>query len=160
VTRTIEPATPDDIDELGRLRHQLYDEYGEADLGPAEYAPIFADFARAALADPDWRAWVAREGGRLVASTWLRLVPRIPRPQAGDAVHPMGYLTSMYVEPEHRNGGLGSRMLGAVIAWAREEGVQLLICWPAPGDDAVRFYRRAGFTGDHTVMVLPLREGH
>jgi GNAT superfamily N-acetyltransferase len=51
-------------------------------------------------------------------------------------------------------------MLGTAIAWAREEGMQLLICWPAPGEGAVRFYRRVGFAGDHSVMVLKLREGH
>ena len=159
MTPVIEPATLDDVEELARLRHQLYDEYGEADVGAAEYLPVFAEFARAALDDRDWRAWVARDDGRVVATTWLRLVPRIPRPQASGAAHAMGYLTNMYVEHSHRGGGLGTRMLGAVIDWAREEGVPMLLCWPAPGDAAVRFYRRAGFTGDHSVMVLPLREG-
>jgi GNAT superfamily N-acetyltransferase len=160
VTPVIEAATTDDIDELARLRHQLYDEYGEAELGLGEYGPVFAAFARAALADPDWRVWVARDDGRLVASTWLRVVPRIPRPDAGDVAHPIGYLTNMYVEAGYRNGGLGSRLLGTAIAQARDEGFQLLICWPAPGEAAVRFYRRAGFRGDHAVMVLSLREGH
>ena len=160
MTPVIEPATPGDVEELARLRYQLYDDYGEADVGLTAYLPAFATFAGAALADPDWRAWVARDGDRLVASTWLRVVPRIPRPDGNESAHPMGYLTSMYVEPGHRNAGLGSRMLATAITWARDQGLQLLVCWPAPGDDAVRFYRRAGFVGDRTAMVLSLREGH
>ena len=41
---SIEPAGPQDVDALARLRHALYDEYGEADVPLADYLPTFRAF--------------------------------------------------------------------------------------------------------------------
>lgn len=152
----IELASPDDIDELARLRHALYDEYGEADIPLADYLPAFRAFASRALADPRWRAWVAREGGRIVATMWIEVVERIPQPIRTGGGRPIGYLTNAYVDPGHRNEGLGTRMLTEIRDWAHAEGVGTVLCWPAPGEDAERFYARAGFGRAGGPMTLNL----
>lgn len=58
-------------------------------------------------------------GGRLVAAMWLHTVPRVPAPGHGDP-RPIGYLTNMYVEPEHRSKGLGSEMVKELVTIVKQ----------------------------------------
>ena len=78
---------------------------------------------------------------------WLHTVPRIPAPGHG-APGPMAYLTNMYVEPDHRSHGLGSRMLQMLVEHCTTGGFELVLTFPA--DDAYGFYERNGFTGRPT----------
>jgi len=147
----IGPATIDDVPELARLRWELY---AEQDGEPAEpfeaYVERFARFASSALASGDRRAWVARTDRGLVGAMWLHTVHRVPVP--GKRAGPIGYLTNVYVAPEHRNGGLGGRMLDRVKAWCAEEGFSLVIVWPT--ERSRSFYRRGGFDRPDEPLVL------
>lgn len=144
-------ATPDDIPELARLRWQLYVEQdGESAESPDAYRERFARFAGAALASDTWRSWVARDGDRLAAAMWLHTVPRVPVP--GKRAGPIGYLTNVYVEPAHRNAGLGAEMLDQVTAWCRTEGFSAVIVWPT--ERSRSFYRRGGFARPEEPLVL------
>jgi ribosomal protein S18 acetylase RimI-like enzyme len=148
-------ATPADIDELARLRWRLYTEHG-AHGEPFElYVERFRAFARDALGRDDWRAWCAEADGRLVAAVWLRTVPRVPAPGRPDP-SPIGYLTNMYVEPEHRSRGLGTLMVRELIAHCAADGFDVVIAFPA--DDAYGFYERNGFTRPPDPVVHEL--GH
>jgi GNAT superfamily N-acetyltransferase len=154
VSVTIDSARPADAEDLARMRHALYDEYGDADLPIDEYIGGFAAFVRDAVEDPRWMIWVARADGRLVATMWLQLVRRVPQPVARNGNRPIGYLTNVYVDPAHRDAGLGSRMLDTVRDWARAADVISILCWPAPSDAAERFYARGGFRRNGSPMVL------
>ena len=144
-------ATADDIPELARLRWQLYVEQdGEPTESPQEYRERFARFAGSALASDTWRSWVARDGDRLAAAMWLHTVPRIPVP--GKRAGPIGYLTNVYVEPAHRNAGLGARMLDQIRLWCRSEGFSTVIVWPT--EHSRSFYRRGGFGRPEEPLVL------
>jgi ribosomal protein S18 acetylase RimI-like enzyme len=68
----------------------------------------------------------------------------------------LGYVTSVYVVPGWRNRGIGSRMLDAILARAREEDLDLLMLWPSTR--AVSMYRRAGFRTSPDGLEHPL--GH
>jgi GNAT superfamily N-acetyltransferase len=140
----IRAATLGDIEELARLRWQLYTEY-EPDIAETldRYRERFIAFARDALGRDDWRAWVAEEAGRLVAAMWLHTVPRVPAPGRADP-SPIGYLTNVYVESTHRGHGLGSEMLRGVLEHCASAGFELVVTWPA--DPSYAFYERAGFT--------------
>lgn len=140
---TIRSATEADIGELGRLRWQLYTEREAHEEPFGEYAMRFTAFARDALGRDDWRAWCAEADGRLVAAMWLHSVPRVPAPGHSQP-RPIGYLTNMYVEPEHRSHGLGSRMVQELITHCEANGFELVLTFPA--DEADGFYRRNGFT--------------
>ena len=144
-------ATTDDVPELARLRWQLYVEQdGEPAESPEEYRERFARFAGSALASDAWRSWVARDGDRLAAAMWLHTVPRIPVP--GKRAGPIGYMTNVYVEPSHRNAGLGAEMLDQITAWCRSEGFSTVIVWPT--ERSRSFYRRGGFGRPEEPLVL------
>jgi GNAT superfamily N-acetyltransferase len=155
MTPTIRAAGLDDISELARLRWQLYTEREAHDEPFETYVERFTEFAHDALARDDWRAWCAEEDDRLVAAMWLHTVPRVPAPGHGDP-RPMAYLTNMYVEPEHRSRGLGSRMLQVLVEHCTTGGFELVLTFPA--DDAYGFYERNGFTRPPDPLVR--RSGH
>ena len=155
MTATIRAAHADDIPELARLRWQLYTEREAHDEPLDTYVERFAAFARDALARDDWRAWCAEANDRMVAAMWLHTVPRIPAPGHG-APRPMAYLTNMYVDPEHRSHGLGSRMLLVFIEHCITAGFEMVLTFPA--DDAYGFYERNGFARPPDPLVHRL--GH
>jgi GNAT superfamily N-acetyltransferase len=68
-----------------------------------------------------------------------------------------GVLRSLYVEPSHRNAGVGSQLTAVFVAWARSNG-----CEEAPvesyaaNEDAQRFYARHGFEAVSVSRALPL----
>jgi GNAT superfamily N-acetyltransferase len=143
-----------DVPALARLRWQLYDE-GHPVLGESfqDYVARFVAFAEEALRSESWYVLVAQDGERVVGAMWVHRVPRVPQPGRGPAA-PLAYLTNVYVDPEHRDGGLGSRMLEAVADRSRDEGFSLIFAWPS--DRSVSFYRRAGFTRPDDPLVLDL----
>lgn len=146
-------ASTDDVSELARLRWELYAEQeGTPAETPDAYRERFAHFARSALASDTWRSWVARDGDRLIAAMWLQTVPRVPVP--GKRAGPIGYLTNVYVAPEHRNAGLGALMLDRVRDRCREEGYSVVIVWPT--ERSRSFYRRGGFDRPDEPLVLDL----
>jgi GNAT superfamily N-acetyltransferase len=150
---SVEPATADDLPDLARLRWELYAEQDGETMETADaYRERFASFAAEALASDTWRAWVARDEDRLVAAMWLQTVRRVPVP--GKRAGPIGYLTNVYVEPSHRNAGLGARMLDRVTAWCRDEGFSLVIVWPT--ERSRSFYRRGGFGRPDEPLVVEL----
>jgi GNAT superfamily N-acetyltransferase len=148
---TIGFAALDDVPELARLRWELYEEQNGDPGEPVEaYVERFARFATSALSSEDWRAWVARTDDRLVGAMWLHTVHRVPVP--GMRAGPIGYLTNVYVAPEHRNAGLGAEMLDRVEAWCREQRFSVVIVWPT--DRSRSFYRRGGFDRPDEPLVL------
>ena len=155
MTPTIRPASAGDIPELARLRWQLYTERETHDEPFEAYVERFAAFARDALARDDWRAWCAEEDDRLIGAMWLHTVPRVPAPGHG-APRPMAYLTNIYVDPEHRSHGLGSRMLQQLVDHCAASGFELVMTFPA--DDAYGFYERNEFTRSPDPVVHRL--GH
>ena len=150
---TIDLATQDDVPALAELRGQLYAEYqGLPTESPEAYRERFARFASDALASDAWRCWVGRAQGRLAGAMWLQTVSRVPIP--GKRVGPIGYLTNVYVAPEHRNGGLGAALLDRVTSWCRDEGYSLVIVWPT--ERSRPFYGRGGFESLDEPLVVDL----
>jgi GNAT superfamily N-acetyltransferase len=146
-------AVPEDIPELARLRYELYAEQEDRIAESAEgYRERFAAFATQALVSEDWRAWVARVDDRLVGAMWLHTVHRVPVP--GKRAGPIGYLTNVYVEPGHRNTGVGAQMLERVTTWCRQEGFSTVIVWPT--ERSRSFYRRGGFDRPDEPLVIEL----
>lgn len=63
-------------------------------------------------------------------------------------------MQSVYVPFEHRNGGLGSLLIQALIDGARREGLVYLSVHPSAR--SFPFYRRLGFTGEGSLLFLDL----
>jgi GNAT superfamily N-acetyltransferase len=138
-------ATVADTDELARLRWEFRIESGTPATRTYEvFLEEFRTFARTAFDDMStWRAWVADEAGRLVGCAWLRLIERVPHPNKTVDERPIAYVTNMFVEPDHRNDGLGRALLDRALDFAREREVDGVVLWPS--DRSRPFYERAGF---------------
>jgi len=100
--------------------------------------------------------WVAEAEGRVVASSGLRLPPRVPRSRLGPSASPRGEgeILNMYTFPGFRRRGIGSRLLGLAVAEARSRGLGRLRLQPT--DDGRPLYARAGFRDRGRSMVLEL----
>jgi ribosomal protein S18 acetylase RimI-like enzyme len=72
-----------------------------------------------------------------------------------DAAKSSVELVSMWVSPPHRRAGVGSKLVEAVIAWAREIDATSVGLWVTKGNGrAVALYEAAGFcaTGEHRPL--------
>ncbi|HEX6330006.1 MAG TPA: GNAT family N-acetyltransferase [Actinomycetota bacterium] len=145
MTPAVRPATTGDAEELARLRWEFRIEAGTTATHARDaFEEHMSGFAREALEPGSpWRAWVAEESGRLVGCVWLRLLELIPHPGRGRDQRPIAYVSSMYVEPDRRNGGLGAALLEAALGFARERRAGGVILWPS--ERSRPFYQRAGF---------------
>ena len=96
-----------------------------------------------ALLRPDVRFLVARDGsGALVGTAAYRVMPG----EAQTEGVAYGEVKRMYVNPAQRGRRIGARLLQAVEAGMRGEGLaQALLETGADQSEAVRLYQRAGY---------------
>jgi GNAT superfamily N-acetyltransferase len=103
--------------------------------------------------------WLAERAGAPVGMASMLEYRRMPRPNRPDSR--WGYLGNMFVREEERGRGIGTALLGAVIAAADERGYARLVL--SPSAESVAFYRRAGFVvpdaaaGGDRLLVRPGR---
>jgi GNAT superfamily N-acetyltransferase len=153
----VRPARADDLASLAELRHRFRTELGDsledrAVEDRAEFLARCRDWMLDRLAGSSWKAWVARDGGRLVGTAWAHLVEKVPNPVGEPESH--AYLTSLYVAAEARGRGLGSELLRAALEWCGERGVDAVLLWPSPRSRPL--YERHGFAVRDDVLELRL----
>jgi len=136
MTVIIRAATPDDLPELIRLcaEHAQYEkaEIDTATLERALGACLFSPNPRASCV-------VASAHDALLGyATWSR---EFSTWRAAEYAH----MDCLFVRPEHRNAGVGRRLLDAIRNDAIAAGCDV-IEWqtPAWNADAIRFYNRCG----------------
>ena len=111
-------------------------------ISRAEFTAACLEFLRESQVEGRWTFWIAiDEDGTIVSNAYVYRIPKVPRP--GRLRGQMGYVTNVYTRPERRGQGIGARLLGCMQAWARENGIERLILWPAEGRQ--NFYARLGF---------------
>jgi GNAT superfamily N-acetyltransferase len=137
-----------DIPRLAELRWLSSVEERAPSLSRDAFAAGFMSFASDALASGRWTIWVAEEKARVVATVYVERVDRVPRPW--ERALPWGYVTAVYTAADARDRGIGTALLAAVVDWARDARLHLLLLWPS--ERSVPFYLRAGF--------VPSPEGH
>jgi GNAT superfamily N-acetyltransferase len=147
----IRQATPQDIPVLTRLRWDFRTEHHAPPPGSptwAEFQPVCAAFFERAMHTDRWAFFVAEQDGQIIAQVCLERIEKIPNPRA---LHPeFGYITNVYTRPPYRNTGLGAQLMAHVQAWAKEQGLEMLLLWPSPR--AVPFYQRLGFDFSEKAM--------
>ena len=104
-------------------------------------------------ADPNQLLLVGETGGRIVASLQMTFIPGIAHQGAWRA-----QVEAVRVARDLRGRRIGEAMMRHVVALARERGCSLVqLTTNKARDDALRFYRRLGFTASHEGMKLRLR---
>ena len=64
----------------------------------------------------------------------------------------MGYVTNVWVHPDWRDLGVGSRLMEHIEAWAMQQGIEALFLWPS--EHSLPFYERLGFSAENVIMEL------
>ncbi|WP_243901462.1 GNAT family N-acetyltransferase [Glycomyces niveus] len=147
----IHPARPEEYPAVARLRWQWEVETGAAPVGDREdFAKEFAAWARAHT--ESHRCVVVCRNGTVIGMAWLAVVARVPTP--GRFVRASGDLQSVYLVPEERSGGLGSRLIAAVLEEARALGLPKVTVQSTTR--AIPVYCRNGFAASPKVLQAEL----
>lgn len=139
----------DDVAALARLRRAWGEESGDPG-GEDGFDERFAEWFRAESGHR--LTWLAHADGAPVGMLNLLEFRRMPRP--GRPPTCWGYVANVFVLAAHRNAGLGSRLVTAAIAEARDRGYARLVL--SPSERAEPLYRRFGFRDADELLVLPL----
>lgn len=146
---TLREAVPDDLPEVVALL--AADQLGVHREAADDLEPYRAAFA-AITADPAHLLVVADDGGRVVGTMQLSLIPGLARLGAWRA-----QIEAVRVHEDVRSRGLGAQMIGWAIDEARHRGCALVqLTTDKRRTDAHRFYDRLGFVASHEGMKLAL----
>jgi len=151
----VRAATAADAPELARLRFAFRSEQHSAVESEDEFVARCEPWMRERLAagqNGGWRAWLAERsasgGGTLFGTLWLQLVEKLPNP--GDEPELHAYITSVYVRPQARNVGVGSRLIESALATCRDLEVDTVFLWPSARSRAL--YARHGFAQPSDIL--------
>lgn len=150
---------------IRRIEPQEWSEYRELRLRSLQDSPdAFGSTYSLEVARPDevWTTRVrdaagsgqdialfAQDGSDLCGLAWCKVFPEDPR---------VAHLFQMWVAPEYRGMGIGSRLLTEATLWAGSAGAGLLRLGVADGDTpAERLYLAHGFV--QVGELEPLRVG-
>ncbi|MEV3936916.1 GNAT family N-acetyltransferase [Glycomyces sp. NPDC049804] len=147
----IRPARPEEYPAVAGLRWQWEVEAGAAPGGVRE--DFERDFAAWALAHTEsHRCIVVCRNGTVIGMAWLAVVARVPTPDR--FVRAIGDLQSVYLVPETRSGGLGGRLIAAVLEEARALGLPKVTVQSTTR--AIPVYCRSGFAASPKVLQAEL----
>ncbi|WP_165969509.1 GNAT family N-acetyltransferase [Nonomuraea terrae] len=141
---------PDEGERLKHVRLRALRDTPDAFASTYESESAFpAETWAERLTNPESRWWVARAGdGTDVGLVCLRME------ETG------GHLLSMWVAPEARGSGAGSRLVDAAVAWTRDAGAERVRLWVVDANEGGRaFYLRKGFTPSGRTGVLTRESG-
>jgi GNAT superfamily N-acetyltransferase len=140
-------AREDEFAALALLRwHWSTGENGATPVvDEAEFVRSFTAWAKANTATH--RCFVAELDDRLIGMAWLAINPRVPSPTR--IIRSFADIQSVYVLPEHRNSGVGARLIEAISTAAVQLGAERITVHST--EASVDFYRREGFITAETV---------
>ncbi len=129
--------TFDDLPDVLRLYAQPDFDNGEV-LDDAQARALYARF----LTYPDYKIYVAEEGGRIVGSFALLVMLNL-----GHCGAPSAIVEDVVVDPQMQGRGVGAAMMRAAMDLARDKGCyKLVLSSNAKRVRAHAFYERLGFT--------------
>lgn len=138
-------ATDADLASVALLRRL----WNEEDNGPVTDPEFDAAFEQWWQEERSRRVFWLAETDRPIGFLNIVIFSRMPRP--GQQPSRWGYISNVFVVPEHRDSGVGRQLLDAAVAHADENGFARVVL--APSTRSIPFYRRAGF-GDADSLLL------
>jgi len=150
---TLRAATITDAPILARQRRLMFNAQGPlpaADGDQMEAA--IRGYIQRAMPAGTFRAWVVEQEHAVVAGGGLQLRTLMPRP--GFVLgEPEGLIVSMWTEPDHRRKGLGRRVVQAILAWGRANGVTRFTLHAS--QDGRPLYQLYGFRSTNEMRLEP-----
>jgi GNAT superfamily N-acetyltransferase len=144
---TIRPAEPAELDTVAGLRWQwVLENDGETVTTREEFVRHFVDWARENAGSH--RCMVVVRDDTIIGMAWLAVLQRVPSPRA--LRRASGDLQCVYVVPGARDGGVGGRLVDAVLARARELGLERVTVHSSPR--AIPAYARRGFASSPRLL--------
>jgi GNAT superfamily N-acetyltransferase len=146
----VREATAADAPALARLRFTFRSEQHSVIESADEFVARCEPWMRDRLGrNGGWRAWLAeRSDSGALGTLWLQIVEKLPNP--GDEAELHAYITSVYVRPEARNTGVGSRLIDAALRTCHDLEVDTVFLWPSARSRAL--YARHGFTEPSDIL--------
>jgi ribosomal protein S18 acetylase RimI-like enzyme len=154
----IRRAMPRDAEPLAVLRFEFRSAVDAAHEARSDFIDRCARWMRRHLSPGgSWRAWMAEQEGQVSGAIWLQLLEKLPNPVAEPERH--GYISNLYVRPQFRGCGLGSRLLAAALAECEASSVDAIVLWPTAKSRSL--YERHGFSVPTDLMARrPLRSSY
>jgi GNAT superfamily N-acetyltransferase len=120
----IRRATPDDVDAIAEHRARMFQDAGRLDDDrAAAMIELLKPIMRPMLASGEYLGWlVVAKDGAIIGGAGVQMRNLLPRPETDVAREAL--VVNVYVEPEYRRQGLARRLMEAVLAWSREQGVE------------------------------------
>jgi GNAT superfamily N-acetyltransferase len=140
----VRDATAHDLSSIAALRWME-----DAPDGQSGSAAFVTEFVRWAGEHPDHHCVIALDGRAVVGMAWLAVLPRVPG--VGTLHRAAGDIQTVFLLPEYRNQGTGTRMLARIGALARELGLMRVTVHS--GTRAIPLYERAGFASFPQLMA-------
>lgn len=141
-------AIASEAEALARLRYEFRAELDEVQEPEAHFLDRCAQWMAERLRREDWVCWVAEGSGAIMGTLWLQFLEKLPNPVGEPELH--AYITSFYIQPPLRGGGLGSAMLVAALEDCAARSVDSVFLWPSPRSRSL--YQRHGFSEHAGVM--------
>lgn len=143
----IRPARADELSAVAELRWRWWQENGStAEVSRAEFVEAFTAWSRE---NPrTHRCLVVVRDDSVIGMAWLAITQRVPHPGALERAS--GDLQCVYVLPEERDGGVGGRLIEAVLGCCRELGLERAVVHSS--DRAITAYTRHGFAGSPKLL--------
>ena len=151
-TRRVRRAMAHDVEDVVRLRVEMFRAMGVPQHGSADWQAAAAEWFTRRLEDPRFCIVVVEVDGAVVATALgtLREAPPSPHSTEGDVL-----ISNVCTDPGARGRGHGRAAFDAVLAWSHtvDAGRAELLAT----DDGRRMYEESGFSVSRTpVMRAPL----
>ncbi|TVT51981.1 GNAT family N-acetyltransferase [Amycolatopsis rhizosphaerae] len=148
---TVRPAKEDELSAVAELRWRWVLENGSSPgTGQEEFVRRFVSWVQ--VHKSSHHCLVMVRGEAVIGMAWLAIIQRVPTPHALDRAS--GDVQCVYVLPEHRDAGLGSRLIEAVVNLARELRLERLTVHSSTR--AISAYSRGGFVISPRLLQVEL----
>ena len=146
---SIRPAHHGELEAVAELRWRWGNEVNRTPVVTQQ--GFVRQFVTWALQSEDThRCMVLLRDDVLIGMAWLAITQRVPHPGALDRLS--GDVQCVYVLPDERGGGLGGLLIEAVLAHARDLGLERVTVHSS--DRAVSAYRRHGFVVSPRLLQI------
>lgn len=150
----IRPATDTDLDAVAALRWAWVLENESTPLITRD--AFIAHFTMWAHENTSsHRCVVLAKGDSVIGMAWLAITPRVPTPLALERAS--GDVQCVYLTPGERDGGRGGALIEAVLALAKELGLERVTVHSSAR--AVPAYARHGFSQSPQLLQAEVNAG-